>query len=149
MLRAVAGTNVLVSAVLAPGGVCGRLVTAAAAAGEWVLVVSPSLLEEFTAVLSRPKFSFVPGGQVVRFVAVITRVAQVVPDAQQPWPKVSPDPDDDYLVALARDAAVDAWVSGDSDLTGLARSSPLRAAPERVKMSYRNSKRGLVEPKER
>lgn len=123
MLRAVADTNVLVSAVLAPAGVCGRLVTAAAA-GEWVLVVSPSLLEELMAVLSRPKFSFVPGGQVVRFVAAITRVAQVVPDAQQPWPKVSPDPDDDYLVALARDAAVDALVSGDSDLTGLANLIP-------------------------
>ncbi len=78
MLRAVADTNVLVSAVLAPAGVCGRLVTAAA--GECVWVVSPSRLEELTAVLSRPKFSFVPGGHVVRFVAAITRVAEVAPD---------------------------------------------------------------------
>jgi uncharacterized protein len=32
---------------------------------------------------------------------------------------VSTDPDDDYLVALARAAAVDALVSGDEDLTSL------------------------------
>ncbi len=79
MLCAVADTNVLVSAVLAPAGVCGRLVTPAAA-GEWVLVVSPFLLEELTAVLSLPKFSFLPGGQVGRFVAGTSRVAEVAPD---------------------------------------------------------------------
>ncbi|MHB1640859.1 MAG: hypothetical protein ACYCUD_13680 [Candidatus Dormibacteria bacterium] len=72
-----ADTNVVVSAVLAPAGVCGRLVTAAA--GE-CLVVSPSLLEELTAVLSLPKFSFLAGGQVGRFVAATTRVAEVAPD---------------------------------------------------------------------
>ena len=43
-------------------------------------MVSLPLLEELTVVLSRPKFSFVPGGQVVRLVAAITRVAEVAPD---------------------------------------------------------------------
>ena len=43
-------------------------------------MVSLPLLEELTVVLSRPKFSFVPGGQVVCFVAAITWVAEVAPD---------------------------------------------------------------------
>jgi uncharacterized protein len=34
-------------------------------------------------------------------------------------PSVTPDPDDDYLVALAKREQVDALVSGDSDLADI------------------------------
>ncbi|MGH7641582.1 MAG: PIN domain-containing protein [Candidatus Dormibacteria bacterium] len=56
MLRAVVDTNVLVSAVVAPSGVCGRLV-ASLSSGTWTLVLSPMLVEELTSVLGRPKFA--------------------------------------------------------------------------------------------
>ena len=79
-----AGTNVLVSAVVAPAGVCGAL-TAAAAAGEWKLAVSPLLLEELTGVLGRPKFAKLPTGAVERFVAALGAGAEVLPDAPRPW----------------------------------------------------------------
>jgi predicted nucleic acid-binding protein len=36
----------------------------------------------------------------------------------------TPDPDDDYLVALAQKAGANCLVSGDGDLTGLADSQP-------------------------
>lgn len=39
-------------------------------------------------------------------------------------PGLSPDPDDDYLVSLARAAAADYLVSGDSDLIGLVDAKP-------------------------
>lgn len=48
----------------------------------------------------------------------IRRHAELVNDPAQII-SVSRDPDDDYLVALARAAAVDALVSGDKDLTSL------------------------------
>ncbi len=71
-----------------------------------------------------PKFTKRPVGAVERFVAALGAVAEVVPAAPRPWDRVSVDPDDDYLVALARRARVDALVSGDPDLTALTGVDP-------------------------
>jgi predicted nucleic acid-binding protein len=43
-MRVVADTNVLVAAVIAPDGRCGRLLLAATD-GRWTVVASPRLLE--------------------------------------------------------------------------------------------------------
>ena len=47
----------------------------------------------------------------------------IVKDASEP-PRISPDPDDDYLIALARAAGADYIVSGDSDLLDLTDPHP-------------------------
>lgn len=52
------------------------------------------------------------------FVAELERLAESADDPDETRP-VSPDPDDDYLVALARSTGADALVSGDTDLTNL------------------------------
>jgi predicted nucleic acid-binding protein len=46
-----------------------------------------------------------------------------------PVPRVSRDPDDDYLLALSRDARVDLLVSGDGDLLAIADHDPPIVAP--------------------
>lgn len=56
--------------------------------------------------------------QVQTYVAAIKDRAELIPDPGVVTP-VSSDPDDDYLIALARAAGVDALVSGDEDLTSL------------------------------
>jgi predicted nucleic acid-binding protein len=48
----------------------------------------------------------------------------VILDDPPPLPGVSPDPDDDYLIALARAADADCIVSGDVHLLGLPDPSP-------------------------
>jgi predicted nucleic acid-binding protein len=59
------------------------------------------------------------------------RRAALTLDDPSPTPGVTPDPDDDYLVALARAAAADLIVSGDGHLTGLKDAQPPVVTPRR------------------
>jgi predicted nucleic acid-binding protein len=52
-------------------------------------------------------------------------------DDLPPTPGVTPDPDDDYLVALARAAAADLIVSGDGHRTGSKDAQPPAVTPRR------------------
>ncbi len=118
MTRAVFDPNVLVAALLAPNGVpagCMR----AHAEGRFELVVCSHLLAELEGVLTRPKFQrYLTPGQAERFLASLRREAQVVDDPED-IEAVSPDPSDDYLVALARARRAHVLVSGDPHLTSL------------------------------
>lgn len=118
MLRGVADVNVLVSALISRNGVCGRLLDAVFV-GRWQLVVSPTLMAEFVEVSGRAKFSRIEAPEAEVFTDTLRHRALVVPDAPQPWPAVTRDPDDDYLVALAQAAGVDAIISSDAHLTDL------------------------------
>lgn len=129
MLRGIADTNVLVAAGVNPRGVCARL-WEAAVGGNWRLVVSPRLLSELEDVLGREKFRrWVSIENASRYLADVRNVAQVVPDAEPPWPAATRDAKDDYLVALARSAGVDALVSGDVHLTELVDLVPAVVSP--------------------
>ena len=82
-------------------------------------MVCPSLLDELRRVLNRPKFRrYVSRDRSTRFLAALTRSAEHHDDLTA-TPSVSRDPEDDYLIALARTARADALVSGDKDLTHL------------------------------
>ncbi len=108
----------LVSALLSPGGGPGALL-AAVDTGEVVLVAAPGLLDELGEVLARDRFrAWVSVEQVEAYVDAIRHHAELVDDPDELSP-VSRDPDDDYLIALARAAGVDALVSGDDDVTSL------------------------------
>lgn len=122
MARAILDPGVLVSALISPGGTPARLYLHWLD-GAFELVVSPHLLKELDTVHRRPRFPTTPR-QVDRYVDFFRRAAAMTPDAPQPWPAVSRDPKDDYLIALARAARVDALVSGDRDLTSLIALTP-------------------------
>lgn len=69
--------------------------------------------------LARDRFrTWVSMEQVEAYVAAIRDHAELADDPDEVTP-VSRDPDDDYLVALARATRVDALESGDKDLTRL------------------------------
>lgn len=57
----------------------------------------------------------IPAEDRDQIVAALGRIAIMHDDPESP-PAVLRDPDDDYLVALARDADVEAIVTGDRDL---------------------------------
>jgi putative PIN family toxin of toxin-antitoxin system len=128
--RAVLDTNVLVSALIAPDGASARLLTELRA-GTFELVVSPLLLAELGEVLRRPKFRrYVSEGEVDAFVELIRGESIVVDDpAPSPEP-LSGDPDDEYLIDLARANRVDALVSGDAHLVALRDQLPVRTPRE-------------------
>lgn len=123
MRRAVLDPGVLVAAAITPRGVCGRLLQTVLD-GRCVMVVCPMLLAELAEVLLRPKFRrYISLQQARRYVALIALLGEPQPDPELSS-GLTPDPDDDYLVALARAAGADCLVSGDPHLTGLADARP-------------------------
>jgi len=87
------------------------------------------LLAELEEVLGRKKFRRITADEAQRFVADVRSRAEAVPDAPEPWLVETRDPKDDYLVALARGAGVDALVSGDVHLTELVDLMPQVMTP--------------------
>lgn len=117
MIRAVVDPSVLVSAFIGdPEAGPGRLVTA------WrdrrfVLVVSPLLLDELTGVLGRPKFDrWASQGRAPAYIEALRARSEHRSDVPSAQPVEVRDPDDHYLVALAREAQADYLVSVDRDL---------------------------------
>lgn len=118
MLRIVADPGVLVSAVLASIGPPAQLIDRWRA-GEFDLIVSLKLLTELEDVLLRPKFHVLMTEEdACAYVDALALEAVVVGDPEE-VERVTDDPDDDYLVALAVVAGADALVSGDAHLTEL------------------------------
>ena len=82
-----------------------------------MLVVSPLLLDELANVLERPKFEhWSSQGRAHAYVAALRARSEQRSDAPSAQPVEVRDPDDHYLVALAREAHADHLVSVDRDL---------------------------------
>ncbi|MGH9102017.1 MAG: putative toxin-antitoxin system toxin component, PIN family [Acidimicrobiales bacterium] len=110
--------GVLVSALITPSGPPAVL-WREACAGHHDLAASPHLLAELAEVLHREKFRrYVSVEEADRFVAEVAQLADPLAADTAVTPGATPDPDDDYLVALARTTAADAIVSGDRGLLG-------------------------------
>jgi putative PIN family toxin of toxin-antitoxin system len=117
--RAVLDPNVLVSALISPDGPSAGLLVEHRA-GAFELVVSPRLLDELGDVLGREKFRrYVAATEVEEYLALLRREALLFEDPKPSGEALCDDPDDEYLIALARTAQVNALVSGDSHLLEL------------------------------
>jgi putative PIN family toxin of toxin-antitoxin system len=128
--RAVLDTNVLVSALISPGGPSAALVLELRAGG-FELVASPTLLDELRDVLGREKFRrYVTESECVAYVDLIRREATILDDPPPSARPLSADPDDEYLVDLARAAAADVLVSGDAHLLELRDRLPVLTPAE-------------------
>lgn len=117
-MRAVLDVNVLISALLSGSGSPARLLRAWLD-GHFELVMSPKLLAEMERALRYPKLARrIEPAERQEVLTLLRHSATFVDDPAGPAPVTSPDPDDDYLIALA--AGQDAMlVSGDSHLLGL------------------------------
>ncbi len=126
-MRAVLDPNVLISALLSPGGSPANVLRAWIA-GHFELIVSPLLLAELERALAYPKLRKRIDVEDARaFVAWLSGSATVATDPDGPSPIPSPDPGDDYLIALAASQAA-LLVSGDAHLLGLAERLPIVTA---------------------
>jgi len=121
VIRVLADANVLVSAAIAKDPDSPpAVILDAALDGRIELVTSPALLAEIASVLARPRMRrYLSVDEAQRFVGDLASVTAVTADAPLPHPAVCRDPADDYLVALAGTAGVEAIVSGDLDLLSL------------------------------
>jgi putative PIN family toxin of toxin-antitoxin system len=121
--RIILDVNVYVSALLAPTGSPANILEFWAD-GRFDAIVSPLLLAELERVLRRPKFRrSIPAVQVDALLSALAEdgIAAADPEVQ---PAATPDPGDDYLVALARAADADCIVSGDKHLMELNEAYP-------------------------
>ena len=130
MIRAVIDPGVLIAGLITPGGVPAAIIRAWTR-GAFELVVSPLLLDELTTTLLRPKFRrWATESDVITFVEVLRHAAAMVEDPAE-VERVSRDPNDDYLVALAREAGAHVLISSDGDLTSIEGNDPPVVTPRR------------------
>jgi putative PIN family toxin of toxin-antitoxin system len=125
-VRVVLDPNILISAMLSPSGAPARLL-ARWLAGDFELIASRQLLAELERALTYPKLrERIQPEKAARFMEFLHLRAEDVEDVPDP-PRRSPDPDDDYLIALSASARA-VLVSGDAHLLGLAGSIPAYSA---------------------
>ncbi len=114
-MKVVLDANVLVSAAI-QAGPSYRIVARWLDEGALEAVVCPVLLAEVEDVLGRPRIRKRVDSSVARlFMDTVRRIADVVADPESIVAETR-DPDDDYLVALAREHGADWIVTGDKDL---------------------------------
>lgn len=132
--RAVLDTNVLISALISPIGGSARLLLELRS-GAFELIVSPLLLAELRDVLRRDKFRrYVSEAEADAYVELIRSDAVVRADPGPSPDPLSADPDDEYLIDLARDAGADALVTGDAHLLDLRAIIPAMTPAEFLEM---------------
>jgi uncharacterized protein len=116
--RVVVDPGVLISGFISSGGATAHLLDAILER-RVVAVVSPRLVRELHSVLLRDKFRrYASLEEVDAFVVRLVARSDLGDDPHE-IPPVSRDPDDDYLVALARSHQDTVIVSGDEDLLTL------------------------------
>ncbi len=88
----------------------------------FTMVMCPLLVDETRRVLLSPKLSGrVSPRQVERYVRLLETYGLILPNPTTRR-RFSPDPDDDYLVALVHESGADALVTGDRSLLEAASS---------------------------
>lgn len=128
--RLVIDANTLVSGCVDPHGESPPCLLYRELAGaRFELIVCPELLGEVADTLRKPYFlERVGEGAVDEIVAGIAEAGTVVDDPAG-IDAVLRDPEDDYLVALAREAGAEAIVSGDRDLLDHVGLQPAAISP--------------------
>lgn len=112
--RVVVDSNVLISALLSPGGAPRRLLETLAAKNA-VVLFSDATFAELTTRLAKPKFDrYRTREQMEAFLDWLTELGEWVSPALEV--EASRDPDDDKFLALAISAEADCLVTGDDDL---------------------------------
>ena len=119
-MRVVLDTNILVSALLSPTGTPATIYSAWED-GKFTLLTCTEQLDELRAVFDKPKIAeLIKPNRAGRLVNQLRRLAEAI----DPLPRVerSPDPADDFLLAMCEAGRADYLVTGDkSGLLALAR----------------------------
>lgn len=108
MIYAVIDTNVLVSGLISPNGNEALLILAINQ-GMVTPCFSREILEEYSAVLLRPKFGF-SSKEIEPLLAVLRRQGRLIDPA--PMPPRSTDPEDDKFIACALASKSDFLITG-------------------------------------
>jgi putative PIN family toxin of toxin-antitoxin system len=123
-VRAVLDPNVIISGVLSARSAPAQTLKALDR-GEFEMVASEELLDELDRAFAYPKLrSRISPDDAAAVVRWLRQTATLAPDPEVVPPARSPDPGDDYLIALASVHRA-ALVSGDKHLLGLKQEIPV------------------------
>lgn len=110
-MRVVLDTNILVSALIAPAGYPATIYNAWEQ-GLFILLTCAEHLDEIRSTLQKPRIEeLIRPHQAGRLMNQIKKLAVNIPHL--PRVRRSPDPDDNFLLALAEAGAADFLVTGD------------------------------------
>ena len=128
-MRAVVDANVLIATVLSSRGAPAELLRSARD-GAFELIVSELVITELDRALAYPKLrKRISAEQAASFIGWLRDHGTVAEDPVDPPPVTSPDPDDDYLLALAvKERAY--LVTGDHHLLGVSDELPIHQPAE-------------------
>ena len=116
-MEVVLDVNILVSSLIGKGK--PRELWLKAVSGEFQLVLSRRIVEEFVQVISRPKFQRYLGERdVLDFLEALSTRAKIVRTRSR-LRIIREDPEDNSILAAAYDGRADYIVSGDRHLLGL------------------------------
>ncbi len=116
-MEVVLDVNILVSSLIGKGK--PRELWLKAVSGEFQLVLSRRIVEEFVQVISRPKFQRHLGERdVLDFLEALSTRAKIVRTRSR-LRIIREDPEDNSILAAAYDGRADYIVSGDRHLLGL------------------------------
>ena len=128
-MRAVLDPYVIISALLAPRGTPAKVLRGWLD-GAFELVASDALLAELRRAMAYPKLrKRIEASEAQELIELIRREARMTDDPGDAPSTRSPDPGDDYLIALA-EVTQAAIVSGDGHLLGLADELPVYSPAE-------------------
>lgn len=114
-MRVVIDPNVLLSALIAPGGTSDRAVRGVVTHG--TPVVSPQLLDRFVQRAGEERFRrWFSVADAEELAGQLADLAEVAEDAADVPAVVVDDPSDDYLVALARRSRAEGLLTGDQGI---------------------------------
>ena len=122
MIRVVADTSVLISAVIARGN--EYLLLKEAKLGHIRLVLSLQIIKELKGVLSRPKFGF-SNEQVESAVKHIISISEIIITTSK-VDIIKSDPSDNRIIEAAVDGGAEYIASGDKDLLKLRKFKNIR-----------------------
>lgn len=118
-MRVLIDTNVLVSYLVQPGreGAVGTVIHAALE-GQFILLMPEALLNELmVTVRDKPRLAKrIPFQELETFATLLAQSGERVAKIAEPFPAVTRDRNDDYLLAYAQVGAADYLVTGDRDL---------------------------------
>ena len=138
-MRVVLDANVLISAAISEGP-SHRIVQAWLQNQRFELVICDQLLGEVGSVLTeRPRLRKLISVEAAElYVDTLATMADVLPDPA-PGPTLTRDPDNDYVIHLARAHNAEVIVSGDADLLEWDEQDPPVAPPAEFETRLRRS----------